>query len=329
MIQERDYRLDNLKGILIILMVFAHVFERIISHGISSNPVILSLHVIINSFHMPVFIFISGFFSRSFRDKDKWATGIVRSVLIPYFVANTAYWLLDSGDVNTFMTSQFAMWYLLSLFFWRLLIHPLSKIRWLLVISVLFSLYVGFTKADKFLSLQRTVSFFPYFVSGFQCSKTSIEKIKNVNKFFCGFLMIVSFSTVVILTLNVRMPPDVLNMAYPYAQLEIGKGLGLIFRAIALLLGFSGILYTIALTPNKRSLLTELGSKTIVIYLLHPLFLRTYSKLHGPTTENTILIIIASLAATAIICAICNNRFVVRLYNNIMDKIASFVLIQN
>ena len=43
MIQERDYQLDNLKGVLILLVVFAHTLERITAGEVSSNPIILSI----------------------------------------------------------------------------------------------------------------------------------------------------------------------------------------------------------------------------------------------------------------------------------------------
>ena len=327
MIQERDYQLDNLKGVLILLVVFAHTLERITAGGVSSNPIILSIWSVIYSFHMPVFIFVSGYFSKKFIDKDKWARSVVRSTLIPYFIANTAYWLLASRHVSTFMNSQFAMWYLLSLFFWRLMIHPLSKIRWLLVVSILFSLYFGFTKADKFLSIQRTISFFPYFAAGFLCSDTRLGKIKNVSKLLAGSLMLASFSVVVILALVIKMPTRVLTMAYPYSALEVGKGMGLAFRAIALVLGFSGILYTVSLTPAKKSFLTKLGNRTIVIYLLHPLFLRVYSKFNGPTIQNSLFVIVAAFLLTALICAILGNRYVERLYNWVMEKASAIILL--
>ena len=139
--------------------------------------------------------------------------------------------------------------------------------------------------------------------------------------------MLVSFLLVVFLVLVLRMPQRVLTMAYPYAALEIGKGEGLAFRATVLALGFSGVLYTLSLTPAKESFLTKWGNKTIVIYLLHPLFLRVYTKLNGPTIQNPVFVIIAASLLSILICAILGNRYVERLYNWVMEKASAVILL--
>ena len=60
-IKERDYLWDNIKALLIFFVVAGHVLEM--------NPVkcefALGVDAFIYSFHMPAFVFASGFFSKN------------------------------------------------------------------------------------------------------------------------------------------------------------------------------------------------------------------------------------------------------------------------
>ena len=58
--KERDYGFDNSKLILIILVVFAHLLEISTKNYGSNNDI----YRVIYSFHMPAFVFITGYFSK-------------------------------------------------------------------------------------------------------------------------------------------------------------------------------------------------------------------------------------------------------------------------
>ena len=61
-IKERDYLWDNIKALLIFFVVAGHVLEM--------NPVrcefAMGVDAFIYSFHMPAFVFASGFFSKRY-----------------------------------------------------------------------------------------------------------------------------------------------------------------------------------------------------------------------------------------------------------------------
>lgn len=64
-VKERNPLFDNIKIVLIILVVFGHALEEIsLGNGYGI------IRACIYSFHMPVFILISGYFSRG-GDKRK------------------------------------------------------------------------------------------------------------------------------------------------------------------------------------------------------------------------------------------------------------------
>lgn len=81
-VKERSPLFDNMKMVLIILVVFGHALEEISlehEYGI--------IRACIYSFHMPVFIFISGYFSGGGTSEAKkllLIVGYLISYLIPF-----------------------------------------------------------------------------------------------------------------------------------------------------------------------------------------------------------------------------------------------------
>lgn len=75
---ERDYKIDAIKGILIILVVIAHLRDGI-------------LHDFIFLFHMPLFFVISGYFCK---EKVKLNGVYIKKICIRYFIPYLAYMVL-------------------------------------------------------------------------------------------------------------------------------------------------------------------------------------------------------------------------------------------
>ena len=61
-IKNRNYLLDNLKVVLIFFVVFGHVIE----YYIKDNSVLRTIYIFIYIFHMPLFVFVSGYLSKNF-----------------------------------------------------------------------------------------------------------------------------------------------------------------------------------------------------------------------------------------------------------------------
>lgn len=111
---------DTLKGILIILVVFGHC-------GTSVGQNLLS---VIYAFHMPLFVLVSGYFSK----RSNIGDGGYKRLLIIYLLFNTMYLSLDivggHYSIHRILSPSFALWYILSLIYWRiiLLFIPSSQI---------------------------------------------------------------------------------------------------------------------------------------------------------------------------------------------------------
>ena len=190
---KRDNNLDGLKFIMIFLVVLGHLnFD---DYG-------LELKNYIYSFHMPVFVFLSGYFTSLKNDKKKQIKWLKKIALI-YIFAQLGHVVLDCGihyiscSINKEPFSirpclsfvdiycpRFALWYLLSLIYWRLatwhIFNKCSDVT-LLVVSILLSIASGFIPIGHAFSFQRSFSFLPFFVLGLIFKKRDLmSKLERV-----------------------------------------------------------------------------------------------------------------------------------------------------
>lgn len=102
---------SNLKFILIFLVILGHLIEKYIY----VNHDLYTIYTVIYMVHMPLFAFISGYFSKnSFRKlKRIWKIGGQFFLLhLGWLLVN----LLLTGDIGNWKTPYWYFWYLLSLF---------------------------------------------------------------------------------------------------------------------------------------------------------------------------------------------------------------------
>ena len=88
---NRDYYMDNLKFVLMIFVVAGH-FGLKLSH----IPQIKYLTYYIYIFHMPCFIFISGYFAKNINAGGKLRVDKIMNIMFMYFLFKTGNVLLGS-----------------------------------------------------------------------------------------------------------------------------------------------------------------------------------------------------------------------------------------
>ncbi|MCC3709207.1 acyltransferase family protein, partial [Staphylococcus epidermidis] len=80
-IKDRDYFFDNARAILIFLVVLGHLLQPYTSE----DKFLQALYLLIYSFHMPTFLFISGYFAKNL-DKPNYLEKIAKKLLLPYVI---------------------------------------------------------------------------------------------------------------------------------------------------------------------------------------------------------------------------------------------------
>ena len=147
--KDRENRIDSLKYWLMVLVIIGHVFSQ---EQFSINPICDAGWKWIYLFHMPLFIFISGYLSRKKNVKQFLSScWKLLEPLIIFQVLFRGYEFFSSGTFSwrLLLTPWWVLWYLLSLLFWRSLLQIipsklLSHSMLIIMLAFIISLIVGF-----------------------------------------------------------------------------------------------------------------------------------------------------------------------------------------
>ncbi|MFI2432180.1 acyltransferase family protein [Streptomyces sp. NPDC018693] len=165
---QRDAFFDNAKYLAIVLVAVAHSWEPLKG----DSRTLQAAYLVVYAFHMPAFIVVSGFFSRSFDGSPGRLRRLVTGVAVPYVVFETAYTLFrrsvagEHADV-TLLDPWYLTWFLCALFVWRLTAPLWRLVRWPLPVALGIAMLASFSPGiGDDLDLQRVLQFLPFFVLG-------------------------------------------------------------------------------------------------------------------------------------------------------------------
>lgn len=261
--------IDNIKVLLIFLVVFNHI---IAFNLVKVDTVVRYVWYAITIFHMPAFVFISGYLSK----KPQNVLKNFKNLLIPYVLGHTLtwysqIWLGRSVDYEILRPTGSVMWYILALFIYRLTIEALGKIRFIVLLSILFALWAG-TRPEftTFLSSSRIVVFFPFFVAGYLWKSEYITAIRK----FKGKWILVAISGVLLWAIPNYMIPNEMGIAifrgnHGYQLCGLTDPQGVILRLLMYLVSFVVVYTMLALVPDIKLPLTYVGRHTMGIYFFH------------------------------------------------------------
>ena len=173
-LRKRDPWLDNAKGLLMILVVTGHLLAPITNYSRMAKW----LYYLINSFHMPMFLMISGFLSRR-RILQKDNVGIINKLVTPYLLAQILLYVLacfipggvyEIGadyDRMSFLKPIYALWYIFAMILYNLVCvqwQPQKRPVLSLAVVMAMSLGIGCFRMIDFMYLSKIIGFFPYFM---------------------------------------------------------------------------------------------------------------------------------------------------------------------
>ena len=264
-----SYLIDNFKVLLIFLVVFNHI---IAFNLVKVDTVVRYVWYAITIFHMPAFIFVSGYLSK----KPQNALKNFKNLLIPYILGYTLtwysqIWLGRSVDYEILRPTGTVMWYILALFIYRLTIEALGKIRFIVPICIAIALWAG-TRPEftTFLSASRIVVFFPFFVAGYLWKSEYITAVRK----FKGKWVLVPISAVLLWAIPNYMITNDMGIAifrgnHGYKLCGLTDPEGIILRLLMYLVSFILIYTLLALLPDIKLPLTYVGRHTMGIYFFH------------------------------------------------------------
>ncbi|GAA0494401.1 acyltransferase family protein [Streptomyces olivaceiscleroticus] len=272
----RDPFFDNAKLLAMVLVVAGHAWQPL-----KDSHAVWSAYLFLYMFHMPLFIVISGYFSRSFVLKPEQGKRLLTGVALPYLVFETAYTLYGNvvdGRHNdlSLLSPWYLTWFLAALFVWRLTAPVWRAMHPYLAVGLAFAVALigAATSVSGILNLDRVLQFLPFFVIGlvlrpehWQLLRARWVRIASVPVLVAG----AAFAY----WAKGRMTAQWAMHNHSWGELHVSWPIG-----VAMVLGTtlcSLVLSAafLALVPRRRTWFTSLGAGTLCAYLLHGFFVRT------------------------------------------------------
>lgn len=291
---------DNLKGLLIILVVIGHFL-------LPCSGKAGMLVAWIYTFHMPAFIFVAGYLT----SRNSCRTESLVKILLLYLMLHS--FMCPFQDVFQHGTyniagNSFSEWFMLALLLYRLTMPLIRRTGFVLFFfSLLLSLLIGFTgNSLEAFCLQKIIALWPFFITGVLMQKIiSREGVrKNITNQFVFVVVAVVTTCAVIFLLQKGIIDFSDCMWDTYMGLK-----GCSMRMVMLVIAGSNIAALLFLCPSRKlPLITQWGGSSLSIYILH----RPISLLVPMVIPNLSHV---SLLIAAIFCLfIVGNTFVSKVF---------------
>ncbi|HBZ6546245.1 TPA: acyltransferase family protein [Clostridium perfringens] len=340
--QNRNYLIDNSKGLLIFLVVLGHSLEFIRK----DYEVARLLYVFIYEFHMPVFVFISGYLSKNV---EKGRRNAVRNFLTPFLLFNIIWNLitlvgplflrgefteLPSEQAFSFFTPGWALWYIFAMFLWKILLPDLLKFKNIFILSIIAGIFVKLSgEFGSYMALSRTITFAPFFLAGYYSSE---EKLKRFRK-FTRFNILNKVPSILILIIGVLIALIFVNYSNiadeffwadrSYSNFNIEIFTGILLYIAVYIIGFAFVYVFINLMLENQTFLSKIGKNTLSVYFLHTYFIGSILGLTSLMSSN-LGKLLALIVGSLIVTFILSRDGVSRFFNKFLDKFNRLLFIK-
>ncbi|MDT0342739.1 acyltransferase family protein [Streptomyces litchfieldiae] len=267
----RDAFFDNAKFLAIVLVAAAHAWEPL--RGDSRS--LTALYMTVYAFHMPAFIIIAGYFSRSFDGSPRRVARLVTGVAVPYVIFQIAYTYflrrLDD-DTDTYLPlfePKWLMWFLLALFIWRLTVPLWHALRYPLPVALALAAVASASPSlGGDLQIQRVLQFLPFFVLGLVLRA---EHFTWVRRRAVRLLALPVFAGALAVAYWAAPRMEYQWLYHRETAQELGEPWWAGIAMTLVLFGCSLLLTAcfFALVPGRTTWFTALGAGTLYGYLLH------------------------------------------------------------
>lgn len=303
----RDVGLDNVKGVLILLVVFGHVLELFVAKSALYRAIYSGIYI----FHIPLFVMIAGMLSKATlhaADVKK----IVTKLLLPLIIFQCLYLafigLKASHPTVPLLQPYWILWFLLSMVFWRLALPLFVRVPFFIAVSFAIALAAGFSKSIGYtLSLSRTLYFFPFFLIGYAYGKR-IVAFAVAHRHLLA-LMFLSILTGVACWSLMGLPHSALYGSLGYAAVPVIETSPAVGRALVLVLSFACGAGALALFYFPQALLSSLGQRSLSVLVLHGFVVMVLSALVNRMQIEPSALLLPVLLAISLSIAVATSLF--------------------
>lgn len=301
--KKRNPYIDIVKAILILLVIIGHSIQ----YGSGANYIKKELFFnnyifkFIYSFHMPLFIMISGYLSYNSINKNKFKDILkskISTLIIPIIIWTIPVLLMKYNEANTIRefiklcirTFSTNLWFLWSLFYINILVKLINKYFKDNIFIYTLIFLITFILPNEIIFKQFTIQFYLYsymylyFIIGYLIKKHNY--LDKLNKFINNKTLIIN--TIILILLLIPMNKETyiyttgMNIINNYKQILID-----LYRFLIGLIGSTEVLlltnkFTNKINNKLKDKLLYLGKNTLGIYIIssiiHPFILPLITK---------------------------------------------------
>ena len=315
--------------LLVTLVVVGHSWVLLPSNAVTDH-----LYDFLYAWHVPAFVFVTGYLSRSFTYAPRRLWQLVRTVVVPYVVFECALALFRiyvGGEQleDLFRDPHWPMWYLSALFFWRLLTPVFTRLDRLSTgvavgVAVVTSLVAGLYAGDT-LDLARVLGLLPFFVLGLTATTERLERLRAPWVRNAALLVFLAIAVLTTWT-DALARTEWLYYRSQYGELDVGDGRAVLTRAVLLLIGTLGAWSFLALVPRVHGWFTRMGAATLVVYLFHGFVVKgaEYTDFPGWASANAVLALALVSPLSVVLALLLAWEPVATRLNVVVDPVGSW-----
>lgn len=307
--KRRSVYWDNIKGLLMLLTVFAHILYQLQGNSSAVNNIVDYIYM----FHMPAFVFVCGYFGKS--EHSRSFEAIVR-LLFLYFIFNSIMGFIYGFD--SLLKPMYSYWFLIALVAWRMTAHRIAEFKEIQLILFVIALFAGFFDSiDNTFAVSRIIGFYPFYMAGYLLTNEKSEALEEKSyrkRALIGSGTALITALIAFISYKFFDFSDNAFQMFPY-----NESIDVFGRIVLYIIAAMAIFTLRSISPCKKiPLLTMFGRNSLWIFLLHRPFTLIISDIIGEL--NTAAVIIVSVASSILICIAFGNDLFCKYANKFAES---------
>lgn len=274
--KQRLVRFDNVKCLLIVLVVVGHLIDL---GGVpQSHRLARALFIFIYSFHMPLFIFLTGLFlRRESMTGEKAAQRVTYFIMLGYLLKilyNVVSHLAGGSNLGFSLFTEAGLpWFMFALAAYYLLAWLLRGQDFAVIgaFALIIGLFVGYDSSiGDFLCLSRIIVYFPFFWLGHAMDAERLDDVlrRSSVRVACLVVLVLFVAACVLRTDKIYLYRALFTGRNSYAN--IGEWCSWANRLIAYLVSAAVCLAIMGVcSASKLPVVSAIGTRTLQVYAFH------------------------------------------------------------
>jgi fucose 4-O-acetylase-like acetyltransferase len=334
---ERDIKLSNVKGLLIFLVVLGHLLSPY-------QDKFYGLYLLIYTFHMPLFILLTGYFAK----RTTWKKIINLLLIYLIFQPVYRYFIVLIGVSDKFVIRYehpyYQLWYLSSMITWSVILLVINNtavrkvnkavlVGSCFIIAVTSRVFAGHFLAMMLnynpdfsphtLGYQRTLSFLPYFFLGASLGSDYMRKLYQSLKASKLITLVLALGLFFFYTFG-----NTANLEEMFKGISEQPDLtGTIQDKF--IIAFAS--FVIALTmcyvilnavTSRKCILTKWGDRSLSIFIFHMFFTRAIEEMKFLGNLNQVVLLILLLLLALLIVWLLSTELFIKYTSYLLNPLA-------